>query len=541
MLLGLAAQQRDEPIDPLPLPRRERSGVFDQQGHRPAPLRPRPRLLPKAGGDPDEWETAGTHHHRLLLARGIGLAAYERDRDQVERVSDRVDLGEAARAREQRDLTVAEHLCRPPIRGAVERGWSAYDVKGGIGHTLTLAQRRSAADRSSSSARERSTGSGILPTTGGVCDRQPMRTAAALLLGAALAGCGGADSPSTPPERPASTKKADQVPIEQTTIAEGLEVPWGLTFLPDGDALYTERDSGRLLRLAPGDGQPEEIQVLPTRGNGEGGALGLAASPDFERDGLLYAYITTDADNRVVRFELGQEPQPILTGIPQNSFHDGGRIAFGPDGRLYVATGDAGDPDSAQDPDSPAGKILRVEPDGSVPRDNPIEDSAVYSLGHRNVEGLTWDEGGRLYASEFGENNFDEVNEIVAGANYGWPAFEGDGGREAEREGFVNPITTWRTSEASPSGAAVLRDGAVPQWEGDLFVAALRGERLWRLDLDRSGRIIGRESLLEAELGRIRNALAAPDGSLWVTTSNRDGRGLRRAGDDKIIRLGPAG
>lgn len=368
-----------------------------------------------------------------------------------------------------------------------------------------------------------------------------MRTAFGLLLSAVLAGCGGAGSPPAPPEPPASRAKPDAVEVEQTTIAEGLEVPWGLTFLPDGDALYTERDSGRLLRLGPDGGKPEEIQTLPTRGNGEGGALGLAASPDFERDGLLYAYITTEQDNRVVRFELGGEPEPILTGIPQNSFHDGGRIAFGPDGKLYVATGDAGDPDAAQDRESLAGKILRLEPDGSVPRDNPIEDSPVYSLGHRNVEGLTWDESDRLYASEFGENSFDEVNAIAAGANYGWPAFEGDGGAEAEREGFVNPITTWRTSEASPSGAAVLVDGEIPQWEGDLFVAALRGERLWRVDLDRNGRVTGREALLEAELGRIRNAVAAPDGSLWVTTSNRDGRGLPRSGDDKIIRLGPAG
>ncbi|MBA2764227.1 MAG: PQQ-dependent sugar dehydrogenase [Thermoleophilaceae bacterium] len=368
---------------------------------------------------------------------------------------------------------------------------------------------------------------------------------AALTLGV---GCGGSDEPASPPttgsevteaDRPADGR--DEVEIEQTTIAEGLEVPWGLTFLPDGDALYTERDSGRLLRLDPESGESEAIQTLPTRGDGEGGALGLALSPDFEGDGLLYAYITTERDNRVVRFEIGAEPEPVLTGIPQNSFHDGGRIAFGPDGKLYVATGDAGDPDAAQDRGSLAGKILRVEPDGSVPRDNPIEDSPVYSLGHRNVEGLAWDEDDQLFASEFGENAFDEVNRIEAGGNFGWPLFEGDGGAEAENEGFINPITTWLTAEASPSGAAILIDGGIPQWEGDLFVAALRGERLWRVELARDGTVAGREPLLEGELGRIRNALAAPDGSLWVTTSNRDGRGSPRSGDDKIIRLGPAG
>ena len=240
----------------------------------------------------------------------------------------------------------------------------------------------------------------------------------------------------------------------------------------------------------------------------------------------------------MVRFRLGEEPEPILTSIPFNSYHDGGRIAFGPDGMLYVATGDAGDAESAQDRNSLSGKILRLTPDGGIPQDNPFPGNPVYSYGHRNVEGLAWDESGRLYASEFGLNTFDEVNLIRAGKNYGWPEVEGEGGEDL---GYVDPITTWPTSEASPSGAAILKNGAIPQWEGDLFVAALRGERLWRLDLGPGGRVTGRDQLLAGEVGRIRNVIQAPDGSLWVTTSNRDGRGDPAPTDDRILRLGPPG
>jgi glucose/arabinose dehydrogenase len=176
-----------------------------------------------------------------------------------------------------------------------------------------------------------------------------------------------------------------------------------------------------------------------------------------------------------------------------------------------------------------------------VPETNPFPNSPVYSYGHRNVEGLAWDAGGRLYASEFGQDAFDEVNLIRPGMNYGWPEFEGDGGEEAEAAGYVNPITTWTTDEASPSGTEILKDGGIPQWEGDLFVAALRGQRLWRLELGPDGRVVGREELLGGEIGRIRNVIQAPDGSLWVTTSNLDGRGSPAPRDDRILRLAPAG
>ncbi len=345
-----------------------------------------------------------------------------------------------------------------------------------------------------------------------------------------------ATAEDTEPEDPeGASAEAGPVEVETGVVATNLEAPWGLAFLPNGDALVTERDTGRLLRL-DGSGDVEEVQRLPASGVGEGGLLGIAVSPDYERDGLLYAYYSTDADNRVVRFRLGEEPEPVLTGIPVNSYHNGGRISFGPDGMLYVGTGDAGDTSSSQDRDSLAGKILRIEPDGDVPEDNPFPNNPAYSYGHRNVQGLAWDEAGQLYATEFGQNRFDEVNRIEPGANYGWPEVEGEGG-EPE---YVDPISTFSTDEASPSGAAILNGGAIPQWEGDFFMAGLRGERLWRLELDEDGSVTDREQLLVGEAGRLRHVAQAPDGSLWVLTSNRDGRGTPLPEDDRILRLAPA-
>jgi glucose/arabinose dehydrogenase len=341
---------------------------------------------------------------------------------------------------------------------------------------------------------------------------------------------------SVPEDRNGTPANAGPVEVQTRVVATNLEVPWGIAFLPNGDAIFTERDSGRLLKMDT-SGNIEEVQTLPTRGFGEGGSLGLAVSPDYEDDQYVYAYYTTDQDNRVVRFRLGEEPEPILTGIPFNTYHDGGRIAFGPDGMLYVATGDAGDPSNSQDRSSLGGKILRLTPDGEVPEDNPFRNNPLYSYGHRNVEGLAWDERGRLYASEFGLNRYDEVNLIEPGENYGWPEVEGEGG---EALGYVDPITTWSTSEASPSGAEILKNGAIPQWEGDLFVAALRGERLWRLELGPDGNVVERDQLLGDEIGRIRNVVQAPDGSLWVTTSNLDGRGTPAPQDDRILRLASA-
>ena len=336
----------------------------------------------------------------------------------------------------------------------------------------------------------------------------------------------------------ASVKRAKVSRVEVSTLAANLEVPWSFAFLPGGDALVTERDSGRLLRVSP-SGEVTEVQTLPEGGSGEGGLLGVAVSPDYREDRYVFAYYTTERDNRVVRFRLGEEPEPILTGIPVNTYHDGGRIRFGPDGMLYVSTGDAGDTANSQDRSSLGGKILRIEPDGSVPPDNPFPGSPVYSYGHRNVEGLAWDADEKLFASEFGQDTWDEVNRIEAGKNYGWPEVEGRGG---EDEGYVDPITVWPTSEASPSGAEIMVDGAVPQWEGDLFVAALRGERLWHLELNGKGEITGRQKLLDGEVGRIRDVAQAPDGSLWVSNSNHDSYGSPVSDqDDRIFRLAPAG
>jgi glucose/arabinose dehydrogenase len=351
-------------------------------------------------------------------------------------------------------------------------------------------------------------------------------------------GIGPINAQGAKTEDPARSGEASVRRVEVSTLATNLEVPWSLAFLPDGDALVTERDSGKLLRVSP-SGDVREIQTLPEAGSGEGGLLGVAVSPDYKEDRYVYAYYTTEGDNRVVRFRMGEKPEPILTGIPVNSYHDGGRIEFGPDGMLYIGTGDAGDAENSQDRNSLGGKILRIERDGSIPPDNPFPDNPVYSYGHRNVEGLAWDAEGRMYASEFGQNAWDEVNRIEPGKNYGWPEVEGKGG---EDEGYVDPITVWPTSEASPSGAEITVGGAIPQWEGDLFVTALRGERLWHLELNGRGEVAGREKLLDGEVGRVRDVAQAPDGSVWVSTSNRDSYGSPVSEqDDRILRLAPAG
>ncbi len=257
-------------------------------------------------------------------------------------------------------------------------------------------------------------------------------------------------------------------------VASGLEVPWGLAFLPDGSALVAERGRARIMQVRPGTAPVVAAQVPGAVPAGEGGLLGLAVSPTFATDNLVYAYLTAASDNRIVRFRLNDpgtvQLQPVLTGIPKANVHNGGRLAFGPDGNLYAGTGDAGQSALAQNPASLGGKILRIRPDGGVPAGNPFQ-TPVYSLGHRNVQGLAWDAGQRLYATEFGQNRLDEVNVIVAGGNYGWPIVEGRGTDPR----FVDPIVQWSTAEASPSGAAVAGD--------TLFVAALRGARLWLVPL----------------------------------------------------------
>jgi glucose/arabinose dehydrogenase len=315
------------------------------------------------------------------------------------------------------------------------------------------------------------------------------------------------------------------------TVATGLEAPWGLGFLPDGDAVVTERDTRRVLRVTAG-GDVTELGVLEQAvPDNEGGLLGVAVSPDFDSDGLLYFYLTTADDNRVVRAPLrgGRlgRVQVVLDGIPRSTNHDGGRLAFGPDGFLYASTGDALDPASSQDSGSLAGKILRFRPDD--PPGDP-----VYTLGHRNVQGLAFDDSGQLWASEFGQDTWDELNRIEPGLNYGWPLVEGragdveGAGAPSATERFVDPQQVWRTDEASPSGLAFAG--------GFLWMAALRGERLWRVAVD-GGRAVRPRGFFVGEYGRMRTVALAPDGSLWVTTSNRDGRGDPGPDDDRILRV----
>ncbi|MEN8707130.1 MAG: PQQ-dependent sugar dehydrogenase [Nocardioides marinisabuli] len=341
----------------------------------------------------------------------------------------------------------------------------------------------------------------------------------------------GSDSPS--PSATASTSTAPaRAPRLLETVATGLEVPWGLDFLPDGDAVVTERDSGRVLLLR---GEQHRVVVAGTVeervAQGEAGLLGVAVSPDFEDDRMLYLYVSTAEDNRVVRARLRGmrlgETEPVLTGIPNGFIHDGGRLLFGPDGHLYVSTGDAGEPSRAPDPDSLGGKILRITADGEPAPGNPRPGSPVFSSGHRNVQGLAF-VGDQLWASEFGDSTADELNRIDGGEDHGWPAVEGVG----EQDAYVDPQVTWPTGEASPSGLALAG--------GHLWLGALQGERLWRVEVDDQGRRAGgATAYLVGEHGRLRTVAEAPDGSLWVTTSNRDGRGSPGAEDDKILRIRP--
>lgn len=381
---------------------------------------------------------------------------------------------------------------------------------------------------------------GIRPHPAG---RPPIAVASVLVSSMLLVvGCTGtvepepAPSVATPTAAPTGT--ADPSAADTTWRPTGdpidaatqFEVPWSVVVLTDGTQLVSQRDTGTVLEVDD-EGSPRPVgEIDLTAAVGEGGLLGIAVL-EADDDTLLYAYLTTADDNRVVRMRLEGDagdrrlgdPEVVLEGIPRDRVHNGGRIAFGPDGLLYVATGDAGSPDAAQDESSLAGKILRLTPDGEPAPGNPFA-SEVYSLGHRNVQGLAWTRDGTLWASEFGQDTFDELNRIEAGGNYGWPDVEG----ASDDDRYVAPAVTWTPDQASPSGIAARGD--------TIFVAALRGERVWMLDIE-AGAVVGEPvSLWQGELGRVRDAVVSGD-ELWLLTNNTDGRGNAAAGDDRLMRV----
>ena len=361
-------------------------------------------------------------------------------------------------------------------------------------------------------------------------------TVAAAIL---LSGC-------TPDDRGSSTAPAPTPPAGEATVSPGpegsspagkppgvdqptvagkidaeLQVPWSTVFLPDGTAVISERETARLRSVAPGStsGRAGTIGKVPdVEADREGGLLGLALSPDFASDRYLYAYFTSASDNRIARLRLEERagklelgpPEVIFSGIPKAATHNGGRIRFGPDGLLYVGTGDSQRRGQPQDVNALGGKILRLTPEGRPAPGNPFGDNPVYSLGHRNVQGLAWDGAGRLWASEFGPEVDDELNLIVPGGNYGWPEVTGAPGRA----GFLDAKVVWpSTSESSPSGLEIVGDTA--------YLGALRGQRLWAVPLN--GEFAGDPvSYFTREYGRIRNVSLAPDGRLWVLSNNKN-------------------
>ncbi|MCX5393354.1 sorbosone dehydrogenase family protein [Streptomyces sp. NBC_00094] len=362
-------------------------------------------------------------------------------------------------------------------------------------------------------------------------------TAALLLVAGCSSGGGGGGgepsrtapataSASVPAAAPTSTR--DGRVTVAGTLTEGLASPWGLAELPGGDLLVSSRDEGTVTRVDGKTGAKTPLGEVPgVVRAGEGGLLGIAV-----RDGWVYAYLTAAHDNRIVRMRYGGGdgdrlgvPQPVLTGIPKGFVHNGGRIAFGPDGMLYAGTGETGLTGLAQDRSSLGGKILRMTPEGRPAPGNPFPGSVVYSYGHRNVQGIAWDAEGRLWAAEFGQNTWDELNLVRPGRNYGWPEVEGRAGKA----GFVDPVAQWPPSEASPSGIAYAR--------GAIWMAGLRGERLWRVPLSGTERSGEPEAFLKGTYGRLRTVLAGGDGRLWLVTSETDARGTPEDGDDRILRL----
>jgi glucose/arabinose dehydrogenase len=364
--------------------------------------------------------------------------------------------------------------------------------------------------------------------------------AAAVLV---TAGCGGppSDAGNGPPSDAGSEVRTPggggapaSDPGELTELTTGLEAPWGLTFLPEGSALLTERLSARVLHVPADGGAAEAVGVVPdVETSSEGGLLGLVASPDFATDRTVFAYASGSPTNRVLALEIGEDfgslevARVLLDGIETADRHHGGRLRIGPDGHLWIGTGDAFLPENAADDGSLNGKILRIALDGSIPDDNP-SGTAVYSSGHRNVQGITFGPDGTVYASELGHRTWDEVNVLRPGLDYGWPETEGIAGDTGEP-----PLFTIHPDDASPSGIAYA--------EGSLWMGALGGQRLWQLPVDGPEATGDPIEHYAGEYGRIRTVEVAPDGALWLVTSNTDGATWggteARPGDDRILRL----
>jgi glucose/arabinose dehydrogenase len=358
---------------------------------------------------------------------------------------------------------------------------------------------------------------------------------------------------------PADKSARGDALVSTTTLVRHLDLPWGVTFLPDGSALVTERRTLRILKVGPKRQPDGELTVTPVatirdaNSDNEGGLMGIVASPDFARNRTVFIFYTTTVDNRIAKLRLGGRPQPIVTGLPHAGVHNGGRLAFGPDGYLYASTGDASRGEYAQHLDNLGGKILRMTTDGKPAPGNPFHNSLVWSYGHRNPEGMAWDSKGNMYVTEIGEANWDELNLVRPGKNYGWPKVEGIGNDPA----YVDPLVTWHPEVGVSADIAIEGRTAV--------ISCLRGQRIYLVGLDGAtahsvttrrvagggddapsmrwrpdAGVAGRPTeALTAAYGRLRTAINAPDGSIWLTTSNRDGRNEHGAAidDDRIVRL----
>ncbi|MBC8061689.1 MAG: PQQ-dependent sugar dehydrogenase [Clostridiaceae bacterium] len=340
----------------------------------------------------------------------------------------------------------------------------------------------------------------------------------------------------------ASTSR--QFPYEIQIIAKNLYVPWAIAISDKGKLYFTER-SGAIRIIEDGKLQPQPLITFrsPFVSKGEGGLMGIDLDLNYSQNHYMYVMHSyaegNGIYNRVVRLiennNRASIDRVLLDKIPGGLIHNGGRLKIGPDQKLYITTGDAGNSALAQDPTSTAGKILRIELDGRVPKDNPIINSPVYSLGHRNPQGLAWNSINVLYASEHGQSAHDEINIIQPGANYGWPLVQGN--EDSTEVKIQKPLIHSGEDTWAPSGIDFANQGP---WKGQLLVAALRGQQLLTMSLNGKGRIVKKVDLwLKNQYGRFREVIQGKDGSIYLTTSNRDGRGNPDITDDKIIRLLP--